>query len=244
MKIVTAVVTQPTYLPWLGYFEQIAKADVFVFLDTVQFMTRSWHSRNRLKGSDGEPFWISVPVEAHAREARLLDIRISANQPQWAAKHLRSMQTHLGSRPYFGNIYPRLESWLMVDHGYLVDLNIKGIRMICELLELSPMFLRASELNAEGKRTQLLVNLCKKIGATRYYSSAGSRAYMEEEMQLFTEAGIDVVYQAWPHPVYPQCKPSFVSHLSVIDALMNIGPQATRSLICSYDDGILQNAMY
>jgi len=244
MKTITAVVTQPTYLPWLGYFEQIANADVFVFLDTVQFMARSWHSRNRLKGSDGEPFWITIPVEAHTREARLLDIRISASQPQWPAKHLRSIQTHLGSGPYFDSIYPKLENWLRGDHDYLVDLNICGIKMISELLELSPIFLRTSELNAEGKRTQLLVNICNKIGATRYYSSAGSRAYMDEEMHLFTKAGIEVVYQAWQHPMYVQRGVDFVSHLSVVDALMNIGPQATRSLIKDRREVVVENATY
>jgi hypothetical protein len=244
MKTITAVVTQPTYLPWLGYFEQMANADVFVFLDTVQFVTRSWHSRNRLKGSGGAPFWITVPVEAHARDAPLLDIRVSASQPEWAVKHLRSIQTHLGGLPYFDSIYPKLEGWLRVGHEYLVGLNITGIKMISELLELSPMFLRASELDAEGRRTKLLVNICKNIGATQYYSSLGSRAYMEEEMHLFTDAGIDVIYQAWAHPVYPQREPGFVSHLSVIDALMNIGPQATKSLISSIDEGIAQNAIY
>jgi hypothetical protein len=244
MKSITAVVTQPTYLPWIGYFEQIANADVFVFLDTVQFVGRSWHSRNRLKGADGEPFWISVPVEAHAREARLLDIRISSGQPQWRAKHLHSIRTHLASCHYFSTVYPHLENWLANDYRYLTELNISGIKMISEMLALSPTFVCASELKADGKRTQLLVNVCRKIGATRYYSSAGSRAYLENEMDLFIEAGIDVVYQTWPHPTYPQREPGFVSHLSVIDALINIGPQATRSLICSYEDGIVQNATY
>jgi WbqC-like protein family len=215
----------------MGYFEQIARADVFVFLDTVQFVGRSWHSRNRLKGTDGEPFWLSIPVAAHPRTARLMDIRISEYQQRWRTKHLRSIRTHLGSAPYFKSLYPKVEEWITAEYEYLVDLNIAGIKILSSLLQLSPAFGRASELNVAGERTQLLVNLCKQVGANRYYSSAGSRAYMDREAHLFAEAGIEVVYQKWQHPIYPQRDTCFVSHLAAIDALMNIGPQATRSLI-------------
>jgi WbqC-like protein family len=241
---VTAVITQPTYLPWIGYFEQIARADVFVFLDTVQFVARSWHSRNRLKGTDGEPFWLSIPVAAHRRTARLMDIRISENQQRWRTKHLRSIRTHLGSAPYFKSLYPKVEEWISAEYEYLVDLNIAGIKMLSALLHLSPAFGRASELNVGGERTQLLVNLCKQLGANRYYSSAGSRAYMHAETHLFAEAGVEVVYQMWQHPIYPQHGTHFVSHLSVIDALMNIGPQATRSLIKDGGEVVVENATY
>ena len=244
MSARTAVITQPTYLPWLGYFEQIAKADVFVFLDTVQFLGRSWHSRNRLKGSDGQPFWLTIPVAAHPQTARLIDIRISADQRQWRTKHLRSIQTHLRSAPYFQHIFPKVEEWITGEYEYLVDLNVAGIRMASDLLELFPRFVRASELNPKGHRTSLLVSLCKQVGANRYYSSAGSKVYMEEENYLFAEAGIEVVYQDWQHPVYAQRGVDFVSHLSVVDALMNIGPQATLSLIKERGEVVVENATY
>jgi WbqC-like protein family len=228
----------------MGYFEQVAKADVFVFLDTVQFVARSWQSRNRLKGNVGEPFWLSVPVAAHPRTARLMDIRISADQRRWRRKHLRSIRMHLGSAPYFESVYPKVEQWISAEYEYLVNLNIAGIKMLSALLQLSPAFIRASELNVGGKRTRLLVNLCKQVGANRYYSSAGSRAYIDQEAHVFAEAGIEVVYQRWQHPIYPQRDTPFVSNLAVIDALMNIGPQATRSLIIARADNIVDYATY
>jgi WbqC-like protein family len=227
----TAVITQPTYLPWLGYFEQIARADVFVFLDIVQFERRSWQCRNRLKGTNGQPFWLTVPVMAHPRTACLPEIRLAPDHPQFHRKHLRSIQMHLGSAPYFHDIFPHVQHWINTKHEYLVDLNIAGIRMLSELLGLSPLFVRASELNPQDHRTRLLANLCQQVGAERYYSSAGSKAYMEEEEELFAEVGIQLVYQDWKHPIYTQCGGGFVSHLSALDALMNIGPQAVRSLL-------------
>jgi hypothetical protein len=227
----TAVITQPTCLPWLGYFEQMARADVFVFLDVVQFVERSWHSRNRLKGSDQTPFWLTVPVRAHPQATRLQDIQISRDQPKWRQKHLRSIQMNLGSAPYFASLFPEVSEWINTQYEYLVDFNIAGIRLFARWLDLSPEFVRASTLDPEGQRTHLLVNLCRRLGAPRYYSAAGASGYMDEEKHLFLEAGIEVFYQDWMHPTYPQRGDGFLSHLSALDALMNIGPKATRALI-------------
>lgn len=242
MRTRTVVITQPTHLPWLGYFEQVARADVFVFLDTVQFVSRSWDCRNRLKGSDGQPFWLTVPVMAHSKTARFSEILISRDQLQWRRKHLRSIQVHLGSAPYFHSLFSRVEEWITGEYEYLVDLNIAGIKMFSELLNLSPHFVRASELNPEDHRTRMLVSLCKQVGANRYYSSAGSKAYIEEEKDLFADAGIEVFYQTWQHPIYMQRGAGFVSHLSVLDALMNIGAQATRSMIEASYEAVGANA--
>jgi WbqC-like protein family len=227
----TVVITQPTYLPWLGYFEQVATADVFIFLDNVQFVTRSWHSRNRLKGTNSQPLWLTVPVMTHSQKTSLLDIKISPNQPQWRKKHLTNIQTFLGSAPYFHTFYPYVKQWLETEYEYLVDLNIAGIKMLSNLLDLSPQFIRASALNPEGKSTRLLLNICQKVGAEHYYTSIGSKEYLEEEKYLLTEAGIELSYQTWEHPTYPQQGEGFVSHLSVLDALMNLGQKTTRSLI-------------
>ena len=225
----TAVIAQPTYLPWLGYFELIATADVVVFLDTVQFEKQSWQCRNRLKGSNGQPFWLSVPLMEHALATSLREIRISPKQGTWRKKHLRSIEIQLGAGPYFRELFPRVQTWLNTEYEYLADLNIDGIKMFSEMLALSPRFVRASELNPKGHKTELVVDLCRQVGADRYYSSAGSKEYLEE--RLFTETGVELTYQAWEHPTYRQRGDGFVSHLSALDALMNIGPQATHALI-------------
>lgn len=227
----TAVITQPTYLPWLGYFEQIAKSDVFIFLDTVQFVRRSWHSRNRLKGSNNQLIWLTVPVISHPQKTPLLKIQISQNQPQWRRKHLGTIEACLGNSPYFKSVFPFIQEWINYEYKYLADLNIAGIKMFSDLLGLSSKFIRASELNPQGKRTELLVNLCKQLNVDRYYSSIGSKVYLDEEDSLFIDAGIQLNYQAWEHPIYPQLSGDFVSHLSVLDAIMNLGSSATRSMI-------------
>lgn len=227
----TAVITQPTYLSWLGYFEQIARADVFVFLDCVQFERRSWQCRNRLKGGDGEPFWLSVPVAKQPRETLIRDIRISDDQPDWRTKHLRSISLHLGGAPFFADVFPRVEQWLRTDHQFLADLNIAGIRMICELLKLSPEFLRASDLAPVGAKAELLAGIARKVGSTHYYTAAGAREYMEAERRWFDDAGITIEFQAWPHPEYPQQGAGFVPYMAALDALMNAGPAAVSAML-------------
>ena len=228
---VTAAINQPTYLPWLGYFEQIARVDVFVFLDSVQFVKQSWHCRNRLKRNRGQSIWLTVPVKAHPLNTPMTEIQISPDKQDWKRVHLRTIQMCLGKAPYFDRVFPLILKWLTTEYKNLVDLNITGIKLFSDMLGLTPIFLRSSALNSQGHKTNLGVNICSKIDADQFYCSLGSQVYMKKE--LFLEADIQLNFQSWEHPSYPQQGRGFISHLSVIDALMNIGPEATRSLLMS-----------
>jgi len=229
----TAVITQPTYLPWLGYFQQIARADVFVILDTVQFEKQSWQNRNRLKSASGETFWLTVPIAKQPLETLLLDVRIAPQEQRWREKHLRSIQGALGRAPFFQEIFPRIERWLRTPQERLADSNVSGIELICECLGLSPKTIRASQLTARGSKAELVASICREIGATRYLANAGSRDYIEQDHHYFDDAGVGVEFQDWPHPTYAQQGPGFVSHLPAIDALMNLGTAAVRTILRS-----------
>ena len=226
---VTAVITQPTYLPWLGYFEQRAQADVWVGLATVQFTRRSWQVRNRLKGSNGEPYWLTVPVAACDRDTAIRDIRLAADEGAWARKHLASIEHSLGRAPWFDRVAEPLTAWLQGGHETLLGLNVSGLRWMAELLGLELNLVMASDLAPTGQKTDLLVGICRTVGADRYYSALGSKVYIEPEK--FAEAGITLEYQHWQHPTYPQLHGEFVSHLAAIDCIANIGPDATRELL-------------
>jgi hypothetical protein len=223
------VINQPAYLPWLGYFERVARADVFIFLDTVQYARREWQNRNRIKGSDDHPFYLSVPIKSHKQKTRLIDVSIANDHSDWRGDHLRSIYYSLGRSPYFPSYFPMFRDWLHLPWENLVDLTIAGVKLISDLLGLSPHFIRASELNCTGRRTELLVNLCQNTQGNCYYSSVGAKRYMDGELNLFAEQGIRVIYQDWSHPTYPQCGKQFVSHLSSLDALFNVGPDVVRT---------------
>lgn len=227
--MVTVVIQQPTYLPWMGYFELIARSDVFVFLDSVQFERRSWQSRNRLRSVAGQPFWLTVPVEKAPREARIKEIQIMRQDRAWVRKHTQSIQTSLGKAKHFHAYRDVVEQWTGHDMLMLADLNIALITDLARILGFSPTFVRSSDLVTTSAKAELMVEIARQVNATRYYSAVGSSAYLRKDM--FEEHGMTVAYQDWPHPVYAQCGPGFVSHLSIIDALTNLGPEETRRLI-------------
>jgi WbqC-like protein family len=232
----TVVVMQPTYLPWLGYFELMAQADIFVFLDCVQFERRSWQSRNQLKNSNDETYWLTVPVASHPRTACISEIMLSPEWPQWRHKHLRSMQMSLGKASYYKSLFPDIEELMLRDHDRLTQLTVNGILLLAEYLQLKPQFILASELSPKGQKAELILDICKTLGAQRYYSAMGSKDYLEQEASSFISAGIELEFQHWVHPTYSQLGKHFVSHLSVIDVLMNAGPQVARSLLTANSD--------
>lgn len=213
---------QPTYLPWLGYFDLIDQSDTFVFLDTVQFARRSWQQRNRIKSSAG-PLWLTVPVRSKGmREQSIAQVEIDASAG-FQQKHLRTIRHEYGKAVFFAEYFPAIEDVLEKRHGLLSDLNIDLIQRLCELLGIEAAVVRASSLKAEGRLVELLVSLCEAVGADRYLSAAGSREYIEND-NLFARRSMDVVYHEYNHPTYRQLHGEFIPYLSVLDLLMNEGP--------------------
>ena len=229
------VITQPNYLPWLGYFEQVVRADTFIVLDCVQFEKREWQNRNRLKGSNGSPFWLTVPVQKAERGILINNVKIAERNQGWCKKHLQSIERHLRSAPYFKDVYSTVSTWLQIDYETLLDLNLSGIKLFAQLLGIQTTFVLASELAPVGRKTELLVDLCRKTNANVYYSSLGAKEYMLADEHMFAEAGISLQYQRWQHPEYRQLYGTFVSHLSIIDALANVGVCRTKEMITEHE---------
>lgn len=219
----TVAITQPTYLPWLGYFQQMARADYFVFLDTVQFAHQTWQSRNRLRDIEGNVFWLTVPVASHHFGDPICDIRIAPQPRNWRRKHLNSVRTHLGGTPHLDSVMETLEAALGRYHEHLVDLNIDLIECARQKLGLQTKILRASELQATGTRAELLLAICKELGCNHYLANAGSRSYLQVEEQRFEQAGVTIDYQCWKHPEYSQRGEDFVVNLSWLDPVCHLG---------------------
>lgn len=217
-------ILQPGYLPWLGYFDQAAMADVFVLYDDVQFDNGGWRNRNRVL-QNGSPLWVTVPVLRTNLFGQLVkDVRIANSH--WQTKHLKSIQQLYSRAPFFDWCYSALDEYLTKrKYQWLVDLNVTGHEVLGGLLGIAWNVRMSSSIGYSGEgRTSRLVSICSSLGATRYISSDASATYMEEA--LWKEAGIELVYQHYPHPKYRQFDHPFVSYLSVVDALMFAGPQS------------------
>lgn len=220
----TVAIMQPTYLPWIGYFDLIDQSDCFVFLDSVQFNKRSWQQRNRIKGPEGV-LWLTVPVLSKGRrDQRILDVVID-HTTNFQQKNINTI-THLYSKaPFFGEYIDELSIVFPKSHQFLADLNIELIRWLCARIGIRTQMLKSSSISVGGKKVELLVNICKALKADRYLSAEGSRTYIEEN-NLFGQSGIDLRYQAYHHPQYRQLHGTFEPYLSVLDLLFNEGPSS------------------
>ena len=217
-------IMQPTYLPWIGYFDMIDQSDCFVFLDSVQFNKRSWQQRNRIKGHDGV-LWLTVPVLSKGRRDQRIDEVVIDQTQAFQEKHIKTITYSYSKAPFFAQYIDELSAILHKSHQFLADLNIELIRWLCAQLGIETEMVRSSSLNVEGKQVELLVNICKALGTDRYLSAAGSKAYIEEN-NLFVPNGIDLVYHEYRHPEYRQLHGAFVPYLSVLDLLFNEGPSS------------------
>ena len=212
---------QPQYLPWLGYFDKMDRADVFVFLDDTQFKKNEWQNRNRIKTAQGWQ-WITVPVMHHFGQ-NIRDVKIN-NDLRWPHKHTQALRQNYGKAGYFERYWPFFEEMFAREWAGLGELNMHVVTGIARELGIDTTLLVSSEVGKEGEASEALISICKRVGADAYLSGEGGRGYVEEER--FEEAGIALEYQQYQHPEYPQRFGEFVSHLSVVDLLFNVGPDS------------------
>ena len=220
------VIMQPTYLPWLGYFDLYDQADVFVILDTVQFSRQSWQQRNRIQTRQGLQ-WLTVPVVKKFPQS-IQEARIS--NPLVVRKHIETIIQNY-SKAHAFNEYIQAFSEAMDDSlesCFLVKLNCGLIGYFCSVLGIGTKTVFASELGIEGNRSTMLADICKSLGATTYLSPQGSAGYLMEDAQAFLDRSIEVVFHNYEHPVYTQLYPPFLPQASVIDLILNEGPDALQ----------------
>lgn len=232
MKI--AAIHQPSFFPWLGFFNKIVRSDVFVILDNVQFPKTGGYWANRVKlvvGGKGE--WVTMPINrSYSGTKNINEIEID-NSRSWNQKMLKSISVNYSKAKYFEEIYPVAEALLQSPGADLTEFNLRVIHEFCRLLNIDTShFKRGSALNVSGTSTDLLVSIVAETGCNAYMCGGGASKYQEDEK--FTQNNIELIYQNFKHPVYEQFNTSeFVPGLSVLDALMNCGAEKTYELIKS-----------
>lgn len=225
-----AVILQPSYLPWLGVFDQIDKADSFIFYDTVQYTRRDWRNRNKIKTCQGETCYLTVPVETKGHyHSPICNILIKSSA--WREKHLSTLSYHYKKAPFFQEVFSLLQPLLSYPWKRLADLTIHLTQEIAGYLELRPtQFLKSSQLSASSPdSSRRLLELCQEVGATHYLTGLSARNYLQEE--LFEQEGITVEFQKYRHPKYSQLWGDFIPYLSIVDLMMNEGSKS-REILC------------
>lgn len=217
---------QPQYLPWLGYFDKIIKADAFCFLDNVQYKKNEWQNRNRIKTAQQQQ-WLTVPVR-YSFGQKISEIKIN-NAVNWQRKHLQALITNYKKAPYFDKYVNIFETVYSKHWELLPELNIYLINQICRLLNLEDkQTVLASNLNLSDDPTGRLIDICKAVGADTYLAGQDGANYMD--LEQFDQHGIKIIVQKFKHPLYPQLFGEFVSHLSIVDLLFNCGPESMQRI--------------
>lgn len=211
---------QPAYLPWLGYFDKIRKADLFIYLDTVQFQKNSFQNRNKIRTKSG-PIWLTVPMETSGKlyTTPLSDMAIDPRQ-NWQSKHLAAIKMNYSRASQFERILPMIEPFYQRPWDRLSPLCWEMMLEFNRQLNIGTRIVKASEMDGiAGGKSDLVLNLCRAAGATTYLSGSLGRDYLN--LDDFTAAGIDVVFQDYVHPTYVQQYKGFEPFLGIIDLLFN-----------------------
>jgi hypothetical protein len=215
---------QPEHLPWLGFFDKMRQADVFVLLDTTQFAKDDFQNRNRIKAAKGAT-WLTVPVYKKGRTSQLIkDVEI-CNDRSWGNQHWSLIYQNYKDAPHFDEHRPFFEALYGRQWESLNDLNIHIIRYLASQLGLSTRIITASEMSIyEQGATRVNFAICRQLSARVYLSGAYGKEYLDETP--FALHNCEVRYQNFHHPVYPQQWGEFLSHMSAIDLLFNCGDRS------------------
>jgi len=212
---------QPNFLPWPGFFHKWQAADAFVILDTVQFHKNEWQNRNRIKTAQGAR-WLTVPVTYRFGQ-QIREVGIAAGP--WVRKVSATVEQAYARAPFLADVWPRIAAALTRGQTMLSPLNVALIRELGRMAGCTaPLYLASEMRTSEEDPTRRLVGLCRELGADAYLSGREGRHYLERAP--FAEAGLDLWFQEVEAPVYPQLHGAFISHLSILDMLFNVGGEA------------------
>ena len=218
-------IMQPTYLPWSGYFSMIKNADIFVFLDDVQFDKRSWQQRNRILLNKKETF-LTVPVISKKKlNQKINEVKINDSE-DWSKNHFMKIYHAYGKSRFFKEFIERLEKAYNRNFINLIDLNIFLIDQICSYLEIKTKIILSSSISNEFIKEKKLLEICKKLDATEYIAPQGSKEYIDNG-KVFLESNINFSYYNFNVKEYDQFNSKkFIPYLSIIDLIFNNGSKS------------------
>lgn len=229
---------QPGYLPWLGYFDQMRRVDVFVIADEMPYSSSGWAHRNRVRGPHG-PVWLTLPARPTAGQ-RIADVALDPAVP-WSRKHLRTIRHGYGRSPHAGELLPALEAAFDPSATRLTEASMPLVSFLAARFGIATPVVVSSAEQLERRYREAfpespgashrIIAFMKALGATELLEGESGRAYID--LELFAAHGLRVEFQRFDHPRYPQMHEPFVSHLSALDLLLCVGEAEARRVLAS-----------
>lgn len=223
------VVHQPDFLPWSGFFDRLLNADIYVVFDNVQFVSgsSSWMNRDKIKTQKGAK-WITVGVKKCPRETPINEVLLS-KESNWREDNLNQIRENYKNALYYSEIMPYIEELYSFRCDKMMDFNLYSIKMLMKLFDIQIETVFASSLDPKGKNNTLIVDIVKKLGCRKYLSGTGARDYFDPE--VYEKAGVEVIWQDYSPPVYPQQFGEFIPYMSSIDMFFNCGIEESRRIL-------------
>tara|TARA_B100001057_G_C22865183_1_gene956156 strand:+ start:2020 stop:2733 length:714 start_codon:yes stop_codon:yes gene_type:complete len=220
------VISQPTYLPWPGYFSLIRQSDHFIFLDDVQFDSRSWQQRNKIL-VNGKYFYLTIPIKKKGLKSQLIkNCEIQDNK--FFRNHLKTIKHNYSKAKYFDDFFFEFEKLNahIENQKKLSDVNILIIKKILKILKIKKKITKSSDFNTQSKKTEKLINLITISKEKVYLSNTGAKKYLYEDLDKFNKKKIKVKILNFENKPYKQLNSNFVSNLSILDLLFNLGEKS------------------
>ncbi len=212
---------QPEHMPWIGFFNKMSNVDVFVILDNVQYRKNYFQNRNRINGNKGEAIYLTVPLIKSKHEELINEKKISGDS--WKIKYLNLIKANYLKTRYFKNYFVVLADIIHNQNHSLLELNLSLIKWLCLEFKIQTKLVLSSELDASGYKSDINLDICKKLNASEYLSGPNGKEYLD--LVSFAKNNIDVNFHDYKHKIYP-CV-NYIPSLSSIDLLMNMGVDAT-----------------
>jgi hypothetical protein len=224
----TVTIHQPNYLPWIGFFSKLKKADTFVLLDTVEYTKNSVINRNKIRIKDGWCY-LTIPIEKAYHDSRIIDVALPKDD-RWKKNHWSTIEANYGKTLWFKGHTAFFKEVYEKDYRFLWEINEDVIRYIMDCFGIKTKILKASELSIDPslRKTDLILDILKKTGAKTYLSGPSGREYLEQDR--FADEKILLEFFEYKHPQYNQRYAGFVPNLSAIDLLFNMGGDAKEMI--------------
>ncbi|MBN2467297.1 MAG: WbqC family protein [Deltaproteobacteria bacterium] len=224
----TIAILQPMFIPYLGYFEQMALTDLFVYLDDVQYTRKDWRNRNRVKTANGW-IWLTVPVKKCPRDTLLGDVVINYEQ-DWVRRHLKTLEVAYKKAPFFHPLYDEIKDILESGITNLVQLDVVLLQCLRKHLKITtPERFSSSVPRRATNKNERIMEICRYFDADLLYDGKSAAEFIDRD--LFAARGLEVIFQDYAHAHYPQQFDGFIPNLSAVDVIFNTGPEARNIML-------------
>lgn len=221
-------ILQSNYIPWKGYFDIVNSVDEFVIYDEVQYTRNDWRNRNLIKSKDGLK-WLTIPVLVKGNYyQKIKDTQIA--DKNWPSKHWKTICMCYTRAPFF-KVYKNIfeELYFNINSRFLSEINLNFIEFVNKIMDIHTKISSSTDYEIGIGKTEKLIQICRRAGANEYISGPSAKEYIDED--LFITNNIKLTYFSYEgYSEYNQLFPPFKHSVSVIDLILNKGPNSNKYL--------------